>query len=279
MKKNILKTIAMITLVSLGMLTGCGDATEKKEAQSTEIIVFAAASMTETLTELKDIYEDINPNITITYNFDSSGTLKTQIAEGAECDVFISAGQRQMDQIDISASTEVNKDRLDMVEAGTRINLLENKVILCSGKADIAIKNFDELAVTLKDENSNILFCMGNSDVPVGQYTKEIFAYYGLSEEELAKSGRITYGTNAKEVTTQIKEGSVDYGVVYGTDAYSAGLNPIDYATKEMCGQIIYPAAVMKNSKNKEAAQAFLYFLLRKDSMAVFEAVGFTEVK
>ena len=121
------------------------------------------------------------------------------------------------------------------------------------------------------------LLVMGNSDVPVGQYTQKILAYYELNEEELAKAGLITYGSNVKEVTTQVKEASVDCGVVYGTDAFSAGLEVVDTATKEMCGQVIYPAAVMKNSAHIEAAQAFLDYLTGDEALQVFEGVGFSK--
>ncbi len=108
---------------------------------------------------------------------------------------------------------------------------------------------------------------MGNSDVPVGQYTQKILAYYDLDEEALAAAGVITYGSNVKEVTTQISEGSVDAGVVYCTDAYSAGLTPVDEATAEMCGQVIYPAAVLKAAPNAEAARDFLAYLQTEEAM------------
>ena len=121
-----------------------------------------------------------------------------------------------------------------------------------------------------------ILFCMGNSDVPVGQYTQKILAYYDLDEAALAAAGVITYGSNVKEVTTQVSEASVDAGVVYCTDAYSAGLTPVDEATKEMCGQVIYPAAVMKNALHAEAAKEFLAYLRTDKAATVFESVGFT---
>ncbi len=117
---------------------------------------------------------------------------------------------------------------------------------------------------------------MGNSDVPVGQYTQKILAFYGLNEEELAKAGCLTYGTNVKEVTTQVSEASVDCGVVYATDAFSAGLDSVDSATAEMCGQVVYPAAVLNISKNTDAAQAFLDYLTGPEATAVFESVGFT---
>jgi len=244
----------------------------------TELVVFAAASMTETLTEIKDMYEEANPGVTLTYNFDSSGTLKTQIEEGAECDVFISAGQKQMNELDISAGEDVNPDGLDFVKEDSRIDLLENKVTLVVPEENPkGIESFDALAELLK--NGEVLMAMGNSDVPVGQYTQKILAFYDLDEEELANAGKITYGTNVKEVTTQVVEGSVDCGVVYCTDAFSAGLDVVDSATAEMCGQVIYPAAVLKNSKDVDAAQAFLDYLSGDEAMAVFEGVGFSKVE
>ena len=247
------------------------------EAEPVELIVFAAASMTETMNQIAEMYKTVAPNVTLTYNFDSSGTLKTQIQEGAECDLFISAGQKQMNQLDITADPEVNTDKLDFVLEGTRVNLLENRVTLCVPEGNPKdIKSFDDLADKLKE--GSILMAMGNSDVPVGQYTQKILAFYGLDEEKLAKDGVITYGTNVKEVTTQVTEASVDCGVVYCTDAFSAGLTPVDYATKEMCGQVIYPAAVLNVSKNQEAAKEFLAYLQTDEAMKVFEAVGFAPV-
>ena len=247
------------------------------EAEPVELIVFAAASMTETMNQIAELYKAKAPNVTLTYNFDSSGTLKTQIQEGAECDLFISAGQKQMNQLDITADPEVNTDKLDFVLEGTRINLLENRVTLCVPEGNPKdIKGFDDLADKLKE--GSVLMAMGNSDVPVGQYTQKILAFYGLDEEKLAKDGIITYGTNVKEVTTQVTEASVDCGVVYCTDAFSAGLTPVDYATKEMCGQVIYPAAVLNVSKNQEAAKEFLAYLQTDEAMKVFEAVGFAPV-
>ncbi len=248
-----------------------------EDTKTTELIVFAAASMTETLTELKETYETEHPEIEIIYNFDSSGTLKTQIQEGAACDLFISAGQKQMNQLDITADPEVNTEGLDFIDDTTRVDILENKVTLCVPDDNPkGITSFDDLIGAFESED--FLFCMGNSDVPVGQYTQKILEYYDLDEEALASEGLITYGTNVKEVTTQISEGSVDAGVIYCTDAYSAGLNIVDYATADMCGQVIYPAAVLKTSENAEQAQEFLDFIQTDESMAVFEKVGFSAV-
>jgi len=280
--KRVYSLLLVLPLV-LGV-TSCSK--RKAPIQSTELVVFAAASMTETMEQIADLYEKKAPNVKLTYNFDSSGTLKTQIQEGTECDIFISAGQRQMDQLDITANALVNTEGLDFVLQGTRINFLENKVTLCVPKGNPAgITNFADLADKLASPNlptphsplpTPILFAMGNSDVPVGQYTQRILKYFNLDEKQLANSGKITYGSNVKEVTTQIAESSVSCGVVYCTDAYSAGLEIVDYATVEMCGQVIYPAAVMKASKNPDAAAAFLEYLTSDEALAVFEKVGFT---
>ncbi|WP_105303901.1 molybdate ABC transporter substrate-binding protein [Anaerolactibacter massiliensis] len=251
--------------------------TTASAAEHSEVIVFAAASMTETLNQIKETYEAENPGVTMTFNFDSSGTLKTQIQEGADCDLFISAGQKQMNQLDITASSDVNTEGLDFVDPDTRINLLENKVTLAVPEGNPkGIESFDQLADLLK--NGDVLMAMGNSDVPVGQYTQKILAYYGLDETTLANEGRITYGTNVKEVTTQISEASVDCGVIYETDAYSAGLTSVDSATPEMCGQVIYPAAVLKTGKNPDGAKKFLDYLQTDEAMKVFESVGFSAV-
>ena len=248
---------------------------EAASGESMELIVFAAASLTETLNAIAETYSAENPGVTFSFNFDSSGTLKTQIQEGADCDLFLSAGQKQMNQLDSTASAEGNTEGLDFVDAESRVDLLENKVVLCVPEgSDKGIDSFDSLAEHLKAED--ILFCMGNSDVPVGQYTQKILAYYDLDEAALAAAGVITYGSNVKEVTTQVSEASVDAGVVYCTDAYSAGLTPVDEATKEMCGQVIYPAAVMKNALHAEAAKEFLAYLRTDKAATVFESVGFT---
>ena len=247
---------------------------EAPAGEPVELIVFAAASMTETMNQLKEMYEQNNPNVTITYNFDSSGKLLTQIKEGADCDLFISAAPKQMNAMDGSLidDKDKNPDGLDLIVTDSRIDLLENKVTLAVPEGNPkGIESFDQLAELLK--SGDVMLAIGNSDVPVGQYTEKIFAYYGLDEAALADS--LTYGNNVKEVTTQVSEASADCGIIYATDAYSAGLTVVDSATAEMCGQIIYPAAVLKGEK-EEAAQAFLDYLQTADAMSVFESVGFS---
>ena len=281
------KTIfAKITVCSL-MLTalfGCGQASQTADgaqdtqsAQTTELTVFAAASMTETLNQIAEDYKTVDPNVSLTFNFASSGDLLSQIREGADCDVFISAAPKQMNALDGSLKDDADKnpDGLDELLGGTRIDLLENKVTLAVPEGNPKdIKSFDDLADKLK--SGDVLLAIGNSDVPVGQYTQKIFAHYGLDEAALASSGVLTYGSNVKEVTTQVSEGAVDCGIIYATDAFSAGLVTVDEATADMCGQVIYPAAVLKNSAHADEAKAFLDYLTTDEAGKVFESVGFT---
>lgn len=277
------KAIAALLALAVSMtacLTGCGRTntdTNADASEKTELVVFAAASMTETLNQIKTDYEAQHKDITLTYNFDSSGTLKTQIQEGATCDVFISAAQKQMDQLDASKDNTANPEQLDFINSDSRMDLLENKVVLVVPENNPKnINSFDDLKSKL--ESGDVLLAMGNSDVPVGQYTQKILQYWGLDEKTLADAGEITYGSNVKEVTTQVSEGSADCGVVYYTDAYSAGLKIVGEATKKMCGKTIYPAAVMKNSEHPEQAQEFLAYLSSDAAAKVFEKVGFAAV-
>lgn len=261
-----MKKIVGFILVIILLISGCiGCGQKEKNVEEIELHVFAAASLTETLTALGNQYMEEHTNIKLIFTFDSSGTLKTQIQEGATCDVFISAGQKQMDE-------------LENVMQGTRFDILENKVALVVPAGNEAkITSYEELKEQL--ENKSIVMAMGNEDVPIGQYTQKILDYYGFAEEELAKAGCITYGTNVKEVTTQVAEAMVDCGIVYATDAFSANLKVVDVATAQMCGQVVYPAAVIDNSEYPEEASTFLEYLKGENASAVFEKVGFTPVK
>lgn len=258
MKKLMSLALAMAMTLSLA---ACGP----KAQEQAELHIFAAASMTETMNEIIENYKSEAPNVTIIPTYDSSGTLLTQIQEGAECDLFISAAQKQMNTLDEAGA---------LLE-GTRVDLLENKVALAVPDGNPkGIESFDQLAELLK--SGDVMLAMGNSDVPVGQYTQKIFAFYELNEEAMAAAGVLTYGSNVKEVTTQVSEGTVDCGIIYGTDAASAKLTVVDTATAEMCGQVIYPAAVLGNSAHPAEAQAFLDYLQTDACAKIFEAVGFS---
>ena len=284
MKKYLSLVLALCLALSL---TACGGSKEEPAqtetpaetaetaAEPVEITVFAAASMQESLDAAIEQYKSVAPEVTVVMTYDSSGTLLTQIKEGASCDLFISAAPKQMNALDgsLKDDAEKNPDGLDYIVEGSRIDLLENKVTLAVPEGNPAgIESFDQLAELLK--NGNVTLAIGNSDVPVGQYTQKIFAYYEIDEAAIAS--KLTYGSNVKEVTTQVSEGSVDCGIIYGTDAFSAGLTVVDGATAEMCGQVIYPAAVLNCGEQPEAAQAFLDYLTTPDALACFEAVGFS---
>lgn len=272
------KALSLLLVLSMALaLTACGSTgtdgsqstadPETVEAQDSaepvELIVFAAASLTETLEEIIENYKSVVPNVTITPTYDSSGTLLDQIQAGAECDLFLSAGASQMDTLEEGGG----------VLEGSRLDLLENKVALAVPEGNPkGIESFDQLSELLK--SGDVTLAIGNSDVPVGQYTQKIFTYYGLNEADI--SSCLTYGSNVKEVTTQVSEGAVDCGIIYATDAFSAGLTTVDGATAEMCGQVIYPAAVAASSQHPDEAQAFLDYLTTADAGAVFESVGFT---
>ena len=289
--KKILAGLLSLTL--LAALTACGGSSaagssgatsdtsssaassSQESAEEVELVVFAAASMTETLNEIAELYKNTAPNVTLVYSFASSGDLLQQIKEGADCDLFISASPKQINALDgsLKDNADKNPDALDMIDVDSRINLLENKVTLSVPDGPPkGMESFDQLAELLKA--GDVFLAMGNSDVPVGQYTLKIFDYYGLDEAAIAPC--LTYGSNVKEVTTQVSEGAVDCGIIYATDAFSAGLTVVDEATAEMCGQVIYPAAVLKDSAHAAEAQAFLDYLTGDEAGAVFESVGFT---
>ena len=270
----VLALVLVLTMVACGEKQPTND-NQNDTPETVELTVFAAASLTESLTAIGEKYMAENQNVKISFNFDSSGKLLTQIKEGAPCDLFISAAPKQMNALDgtLKEDADKNPDGLDMLVAGSRIDLLENKVALAVPEGNPKnIESFDQLADMLK--NGEVMLAIGNSAVPVGQYTQKIFAFYGIDEEAVVS--KLTYGSNVKEVTTAVSEGTVDCGIIYASDAYSANLTVAATATAEMCGQVIYPAAVLNTSANQEAAAAFLAYLQGAEASAEFEAVLFT---
>ncbi len=247
-----------LLLALLLCLPACG----KKEQPRTEVVVFAAASLEAALTEIAELYKTAAPDVDLVFTFDSSGTLRTQIQEGAACDLFLSAGQSQMDDVEA-----------DYVAEGSRIDLLENKVVLAVPESDPAgIGSFAGLT-----SDRLTLLCIGNSDVPVGAYSLEILDHLGLDIEALEREGKVTYASNVTEVATQVKEGAVDCGIIYATDAATHGLTVVDETDETMCRRVVYPAAVIGSGSAPEAAQAFLDYLAADGAAAgILENIGFT---
>lgn len=242
---------------------------EKKDDESSrklDLNVFAAASMTESLEELKAVFEEENPGINLVFNFDSSGTLKTQIAEGAACDVFISAAKKQMDELDPNRES---KDSNITIDPSTRFDLVENEVVLAVKEdSDKDIRSFDDIKT---DKVATI--ALGNADVPVGQYSESLLKNMGIWE---MIQDKISFGSNVKEVTSWVTEGAVDCGIIYSTDAKAAGLKIVDTADPDMLDKkVIYPAALIENSPNREASEKFLEFLKSDKARGVFAQYGF----
>lgn len=286
MKKKILAI--GLSLAMIFAVTACGSgsgndtsaasdssSTAAEEQVSGELFVSAAASMTESLDKVIAEFEKQNPDCTVTPTYDSSGTLETQIIQGANCDVFISAAQKQMNELDGENEACLGEN---YVLQGSRIDLLENTAVLVvADSMKDEIKSWDDFVEKLKSAQSSddMIFCMGNSDVPVGAYTSKILTNLGISEDDLVSKGIVTYGTNVKEVTSQVQSGAADCGIIYSTDAFSAGMTAVATADSSLAGAIIYPAAVMEKGENQEAAQAFVDFLQTDKAMKEFTAVGF----
>jgi len=226
--------------------------------------VFAAASLTEALNEIAGMYKAKNPDVTLSFNFDSSGKLQTQIENGAEADLFLSAGVKQMDAL----------VKGGFVDTDTKKDLLINKVVLIvPGNSKKGIASYNDVAT-----NKVSLISLGNSSVPCGQYAEEIFKFLGIWD---AIKPKISFGENVKEILSQVESGSVDAGVVYSTDVATAvGDVKIVAAPPEGShSPIVYPAAVLKGAKDAKAAKAFLAFLSSPQAVAVFEKIGFTVAK
>jgi molybdate transport system substrate-binding protein len=256
-----MKKLLFLALLCLAFLVDCNEK-EKAKAQPVTLNVFAAASLTEALNEIATLYKTAAPDVTLSFNFDSSGKLQTQIENGAEADVFLSAGQKQMDAL-------AGK----FIDDATRKNLLNNKVVLIVPQGSTkGIASFEDV---LTDKAS--LVSIGNADVPVGQYTEEIFKFL-KGWEVLSKKASL--GSNVKEVLSQVESASVDCGVVYSTDAATAkNIQVVASAPAGSHKPVIYPVAVLKESKNPEAAQAYLDFLKSGRAIEVFEKIGFEVVK
>lgn len=268
------KPLVCACLMSALLLPMWGCHSTPATSEQTEVVVFAAASLESALTQIAQTYEAQHEDVKLTFTFDSSGTLKTQIEEGAVCDLFLSAAQKQMNQLDSQDTTGANTDGLDFVYSDTRIDLLENQVVLAVPPENPGkINSFTDLA------SGDYLLCIGNDDVPVGAYSLEILDYLGYSLDQLEDQGKVTYASNVSEVARQVQEGVVDAGMVYATDASTYGLNVVDAATSEMCQQVIYPAAVMKSGQadSYDAAEDFLTYLYTNEkAISVWKDVGFT---
>lgn len=274
-----MKRTAILALLLALMLFACACAAPAPEATPTpvptiaatpepapeptpepvELFVSAAASLTDVLAEIAEGYKAVAPHVTLTFNFDSSGTLQTQIEEGAPADIFFSAAQKQM--------TALKEKGLTMDD--TIKNMLVNKVVL------IVPANSDKQITSFEDVTTDKvkLIAIGEASVPVGQYTEDIYTTLGTWDAVKAKAN---FGTNVRAVLAWVESGDVDCGIVYATDAATTDLvKVVAEAPKGNHKPVVYPAAVLKNASHPEEAKAFLDYLSGPEAVAVFEAAGF----
>lgn len=260
--RRILSIILALCLIP--MFVGCatsGDrATPTPTAESIEITVAAAASLTDVTAELAEAYKDVAPNVMVTFTYGASGALQTQIEQGADIDLFLSAAQKQMNAL----------EEQDLLLSGTRVDLLENKVVLITPTdSDKGITSFEDVATDKVEK-----VAIGDPEsVPAGEYAKAVFTSLKIWDKASAKAN---LGTDVRQVLTWVESGDVDAGVVYATDA--ATTDKVKVITEAPAGsvdRIIYPAAVLKDSKNPDAAKAFLAFLQTDTAKAIFEDYGF----
>lgn len=291
MKKRILAILLVIGMISA--VSGCaGDVSREEETgdtkesteeaeggkEETEIQVFIAASLNTVMIELKEMYNEEHPEVKITYNADSSGTLLTQIEEGYECDIFFSAAQKQMDQLEADG----------LVKEDTRANVVNNQVVVVSRKdSGTRVKGL----LTLKDAGS---IALAGGSVPVGKYTRQALVNLGILEETEDVSAittqqitdalggvEISEQDNVSKVLTAVLESSCEAGTTYYSDTYGYEdeLDILETVSYELTGDVIYPIARVVNEEADEAQSAaaddFLKFILSDKARTVFEKYYF----
>ena len=271
MKKKILAALTA-GILTTGLLTGNVFAadTEVKgdENLKGEVYAFIAASLSNSMEEIQKDFNELYPNVTIYYSADSSGTLQTQIEEGARCDLFFSAADKQMD-----ALTEEKLTKEDTV-----VDLLENKVVLIKPKdGETKVTGFENIT-----DAANL--ALAGEDVPVGQNSREIFDNLGITDE--VNKMEINEGKNVSEVLAAVSEGSNEIGIVYATDAASVA-DKVDVIAEAPADAlktpVLYPVGLIEDKEASEddtaAAEAFLEYIKSDDAMKVFEKYGFTAYK
>ena len=254
------------------------DSSTDAEAEETEIQVFIAASLNTVMTELAEMYNEKHPEVKITYNPDSSGTLLTQIQEGYECDIFFSAAQKQMDDLEADGL---------MVE-GTRANVVNNQVVV------VTLKDSGTKVTGLENLNEAESIALAGGSVPVGRYTRQALVNLGtlpgtddpasITTEEVSEAlggVEISEQDNVSKVLTAVVEGSCEVGTTYYSDTYGYedDLDILQTVSYDLTGDVIYPIARVVNEEADEAqtaaAEDFLEFILSDEAKAVFDSYYF----
>jgi len=279
-KRTIMKrlTAALLVATMAAGMMACGAKEEAADAEQTEIQVFIAASLNTVMTELAEMYNEEHPEVTITYNADSSGTLMTQIEEGYECDIFFSAAQKQMDQLEEDG----------LVVDGTRANVVNNQVVV------VTLKDSDTKVTGLENIGEAENIALAGGSVPVGKYTRQALVNLGVLEEVEDVSAittqevsdalggvEISEQDNVSKVLSAVVEGSCEVGTTYYSDTYGYedDLTILETVSYDLTGNVIYPIALISNSEaddaQTKAAEDFLAFILSDEAKAVFDAYYF----
>ena len=251
---------------------------EVEEAEETEIQVFIAASLNTVMTELAEMYNEEHPEVKITYNADSSGTLLTQIEEGYECDIFFSAAQKQMDQLEEDG----------LVVDGTRANVVNNQVVV------VTLKDSGTKVTGLENIGDAENIALAGGSVPVGKYTRQALVNLGILESvddvstitteqvsEALGGVEISEQDNVSKVLAAVVEGSCEVGTTYYSDTYGYedDLDILETVSYDLTGNVIYPIAQVFNEEaddaQTKAAEDFLKFILSDEAKAVFDAYYF----
>ena len=245
-----------------GLVSGCATAIErqvKSEQKQAELIISAAASMQHVLEEIRLLYNQKYPQEKIVFNFGSSGTLQYQIEQGAAVDIFISAAPQQMNRL----------AEKKLLIGKTRQNLVKNQMVLVVPKNNRAIASFDDLT----DRSVDKIALGEPNTVPAGQYAQEILTSLNIIDAVKAKA---VYGKDVRQVFNYVATGNIDAGIVYRTDAIDAKrVEIVDTAPPSAYSSVVYPAAIVKESKNIQAAEQMLQFLVSDEAQAIFQRNGF----
>lgn len=262
------------------LLAGCGSREARNAAavkKDGSVVVFASSSLESSLTSVTDVFTEKN-DVKANYVFDSSEELAARIAAGEECDVFVCGKQEQMNRLDAEDATGANVDGLDFIDTSTREDIVKNDVVLAVPAGNpMAVLGFDDFAARLAA--GQLTACVADADDgAAGHCADQVLEHYGISASTLASSGFISYAESSEKVAAQVASAAVGCGIVCRTDANAFGLEPVDAATDELCDQIVYTAAMLKETQKSAAAKAYLDFLAGDDARYWFLTAGFTSL-
>lgn len=253
------RTVLVCAFLALVLAVSLLAATHITAQQPESITVSAAISLRDALDEIGHKYEQQHTGAKVIFNYASSGTLQHQIEQGAPVDIFFSAAEKQMDALESA----------DLLVAGTRRALVANKLVLIEPASSNLLKDFQDLA----RPEVKIIALGEPGTVPAGMYARQTLEHLGLLA---AVEKKAVYAKDVRAVLTYVETGNADAGIVYQTDARgSTKARVVAAAPEGTHEQIVYPVAILKNSKSEKAARAFLQFLESSDARAIFEKYGF----